>query len=370
MKNHTIARAAWTITGSLARERRSHTATTLANGKVLIAGGAGKNNTILDSAELYDPQSGTWSQTGNLTVARIAHTATLLSTGNVLVAGGRSAFASVHTAELYDPATGKWTPTGRLTGARNSHTATLLPNGFVLVAGGIGTGDTPDRIASAELYDPVSGKWSATGHLALDNGRESHTATLLNNEVVLIVGGRTFGPFMADGAELYDIAKGIWTPTGAPRALRVSHTATILQTGQVLVAGGVKSNGLTDELDSSELFDPTTEVFADTGGLASARQGHTATLLQNGRVLIAGGLKGVVTGDTITRARLNIAELYDPHQGRWIVTADMNEARSEHTSALLGDGRVLVTGGSQEAAGAPVPLNQAELFRLKAEGTP
>src|SRR5436190_15228729 len=127
------------ITGSLATARNGHTATLLPNGKVLVAGGR-NGNSILASAELYDPASGTWSATGSFATARFFHTATLLPNGKVLVAGGAIvSFPSVvvsASAELYDPASGMWTATGSLNTARYQHTATLLPNGKVLVAAG------------------------------------------------------------------------------------------------------------------------------------------------------------------------------------------------------------------------------------------
>src|SRR6266550_3634306 len=122
-------------TGSLNTARDNHTATLLPNGKVLVAGGAGNISNFLNSAELYDPASGSWTATGSLNTARYSHTATLLPNGKVLVAGGFNG-SFLTSAELYDPASGSWTATGSLNTGRDFHTATLLPNGKVLVAGG------------------------------------------------------------------------------------------------------------------------------------------------------------------------------------------------------------------------------------------
>jgi uncharacterized delta-60 repeat protein len=275
------ANGTWTATGSLATARANHTATLLPNGKVLVAGG--ENSTELASAELYDPATGTWTASGSLAAARTSHTATLLSNGKVLVVGGFSVTfpvgaASLGSAELYDPASGTWTAVGGLTtGGRYIHTATLLLDGKVLVAGGHHLHPTGD-LGSAELYDPASGTWTATGSLA--TARSGHTATLLPDGKVLVAGG---GSAIA---ELYDPGSGTWTATGSLATARFAHTATLLQDGKVLVAGGSGSSGA---LASAELYDPASATWTATGSLGASRYIHTATLLPNGKVLVAGG---------------------------------------------------------------------------------
>src|SRR5262249_50283735 len=128
--------------------------------------------------------AGGFVNTGSLVTARFAHAATLLPNGQVLVAGGLDGSGAVlASAELYDPSTGTWTATGSLATGRFLHTATLLPNGKVLVAGG----QAPSSTASATLYDPASGTWTATGSLSV--ARAGHTATLLSNGKVLVAGG-------------------------------------------------------------------------------------------------------------------------------------------------------------------------------------
>src|SRR6202022_3250394 len=149
--------------------------------------------------------SNTWTPTGSMTTARTGHTATLLANGEVLVAGGGNATGSLTSAELYNPATGKWTVSGSMATARGSHTATLLPNGEVLVAGGVSNGSSPwapSCTATAELYNPFTGQWTTTG--SMTKPRDSHTATLLNDGSVLVAGGLCNGgfPHPATTAEL------------------------------------------------------------------------------------------------------------------------------------------------------------------------
>src|SRR5205823_13601604 len=149
-------------TGSLATARYFHTATLLPNGKVLVAGGDG-NGPSQESAELYDPASGTWTATGSLSPGTSEHTATLLPNGKVLVAGGVNGdifeFGSIlANAELYDPTSGTWTATGSLGAARGEHTATLLPNGKVLVAGGVS--DSYRLGVTAGQEQPASATWA------------------------------------------------------------------------------------------------------------------------------------------------------------------------------------------------------------------
>jgi hypothetical protein len=332
----------WIPTGSMNTPRVNHTATLLLNGKVLVAGGYNAG-TILNSAELYDPATGTWSVTGSLNTARFWHTATLRPDGRVLVTGGGR---NLNTAELYDPNTGTWSITASLNTGRYRHTATPLPDGKVLVTGGFTGSSTSGRCPcidfvtnSAELYDPATGHWSVTGNLKAERGL--HTATLLQNGKVLVAGG-TDGTLIDIGeyvpyssAELYDPATGTWSLTGGLNTARNSHTATLLPSGKVLAAAGYYT-------DTAELYDPSTGMWSFTASL-STPGGHTATLLSNSKVLVVQGSR---------------EELYDPATAVWSVTANLNTARSDHTATRLLDGRVLVAGGDTYSA----ILNSAELY--------
>src|SRR5207253_2139636 len=163
----------------------------------------------------------------------------LLSLGATLMVVQQCAAASFEFAN-----------TGSLILPRTNHTATLLPNNQVLVAGGFHNAVN----GSAELYDPVTGAWTATGNLRTKRGR--HTATLLPDGKVLVAGGSDGNGYLSD-AELYDPATGTWTPTGSLLTPRLGPTATLLQNGKVLVAGGA----YTDYLSTAELYDPATGVW-------------------------------------------------------------------------------------------------------------
>jgi hypothetical protein len=251
----------WFPAGNLNTARVGHTATLLQNGKVLVVGGWDKPNeaNVLDSAELYDPVTGTWSVTGRLNMPRIVHTATLLPDGKVLIVGRGG------TVELYDPSTGTWSLTGSLNVARCCHTATLLQGGKVLVAGGFGS----DSINSAELYDPASGAWSPTG--SLNVARYWHSATLLQDGRVLVAGGSDDGDLAStlSDAELYDPVAGTWSATANLNTSVVLHTETLLPSGKVVIAGGYQprfDSGFAApiSLDKGQLYDPATGTWSYT----------------------------------------------------------------------------------------------------------
>jgi hypothetical protein len=342
------------------------TTTLLPGGKVLAAGGSIKSICCptIAAASIYDPASGTWTATSNMTTPRDNHTATLLPNGKVLVAAGEYVSTQfgrdqrLASAELYDPASGTWTATGNLATARYLHTATLLPNGKVLVAGGAGTGANPPPLATAELYDPALGTWTTTGSMA--TARASHTATLLANGKVLVVGGwnavsGSSAAYFAS-AELYDPATGTWTTTGSLTNPRYMHTATLLDNGKVLVVGGYNGTYLA----SSELYDPATGTWATTGPLTDARDGHTATLLNNGKVFVAGGYNGIF---------LTSAQLFDPATGTWANTfGSLNEGRAFHNATRLLNGKVLISGGTPANGGTS--FQSYELYDPSAAPTP
>jgi Galactose oxidase, central domain/Kelch motif len=351
--------SAWTATGDMIEGLTHHTATLLQDGKVLVAGGLG-GFLYRASAELYDPVNGTWTATGSMRVARGHHTATLLRSGKVLVSGGDDGGggAALASAELYDPVNGTWTVTGSMRVARGHHTATLLPSGKVLVSGGDGADSgNVNPLDSAELYDPSSGTWTATGRMI--QKRLDYTATLLPSGKVLVVGGGDEGGEALNSAELYDPDGGSWTATGAMTQGRYGHTATLLANGKLLVAGGASPGDIHGEhrvLATAELYDPISGTWSATVSMREAHEYHTATLLANGKLLVAGGdSAGRYNGEA-----LDSAELYDPSSGPWIAIESMREAREGQTATLLPGGAVLMSGGyGGEAA---TDLASAELY--------
>jgi large repetitive protein len=330
----------WSYTGNLNTSRYFHTATLLPDGTLLVAGGSNATG-VLDSVELYDPDTGMWSITGSLNVARSIHTTTLLRDGKVLVAGGITGSVSqefsTNTAELYDPATRTWSLTGNLNVGRDLHTATLLEDGKVLVAGGA-NGFFDPITNTAELYDPATGIWSTAGTLNMP--RYLHTATLLQDGKVLVAGGCSDGECVIalNRAELFDPTPGDWSAAGNPKVGRESHTATLLPNGQVFVVGGSHEG---ENLDSNELYNPAKGKWSFTSDL-SRLTNHTATLLANGKVLVAGGWR---LGAPRSVNTLDTADIYDPATGNWKNTATLNAPRLFHTATLLSNGKVLVVGG-------------------------
>jgi hypothetical protein len=322
-------------TGNLIVPRQFHTATLLTNGRVLITGGYSVPPPISGwaTAELYDPSTGTFTAAGEMTASRFGHTATLLPDGKVLITGGDSdvnSFGGAQAgAELYDPSTGTFTATGKMTVARSWHTATLLNNGKVLIAGG--SRNRP--LNSAELYDPSTGAFTATGEMSISQG--NHKATLLSNGKVLIESSYGSGDDVDSpgGNELYDPETGVFRPTaGKARPWLFPVTASLLTTGKVLVTEQYSCDGS----DLAELYDPSAETSTATGSMTKARGYSTATLLPDGKVLVAGRDWVNFGGGS--------ADLYDPATGTFSTTGATGREEG-HTATLLPNGTVLLAGG-------------------------
>jgi N-acetylneuraminic acid mutarotase len=232
-----------------------------------------------------------------------------------------------------------WQPAGVLSRGRVGHAATLLHSGLVLINGG-GEGTISangqlhwELVPTAELYNPDTNEWILTGSPSLP--RSHHTATLLRDGNVLVVGGSDSGGTVLADAEIYDFSTQTWSSTRPLHFARSGHAATELADGRVLVVGG----GITQAITSAEIYDPRTQAWTDTGPLQQAREGHhTATLLSDGRVLVVGG-------DGVTTAFLDSIELLDPATETWTLGQRLSYPRSHHTATRLQDGKVLVVGG-------------------------
>jgi hypothetical protein len=339
------ARAAptFTATGSLNVARAGHTATLLSNGKVLVAGGPDS------SAELYDPSTGKFTTIGgSMTEARKNHAAVLLSDGKVLIVGPTDA-----TAELYDPAIGMFAATGSMTTPRTQPVATLLNSGKVLVVGG----NAAAADLSAELYDPVTGRFTATG--SMTTPRTNPTATLLSNGSVLVAGGAGTSHIMS--AELYDPAAGTFSATGSMTVARTNHAAIRLQDGTVLIVGTEAT---------ADVYDPVSGTFTAVGNPLQPAFGYTLSLRSDGSALVTGGF----TAQSLYTRRVFFGHAYcgrlpfpissatvewfAPESEGFTRAGDAVSSRDGgHTATMLGDGSILVVGGTQHSVGNTTSLH-------------
>lgn len=334
----------WIATGTMGTPRFRQTAVRLLDGRVLVVGGANDDESDI-SAELYDPATGTWSPTGNMIHPYAGFPATLLPDGRVLVGDVDDPDPAVDDdeirgAELYDPVSGTWTATGKMVNGHES-TATSLRDGRVLV---IGYNDT------GEVYDPDSGTWTATGKMV--NPRHSHAAILLPDGKVLVAGGHAPGDEPTDSAELYDPDTGTWTATASMLAPRDTIGLFLRPDGKVLVLGQSHRAGPTP----AEIYDPATGTWTATGAVArpGISLGASATMLSDGRVLMTNA-----PGDDPDSPPY--AELYDPVAGSWTTTAPLLRSHGSPAILLL-DGTVLVAGGRDCQDGVCVATGSAELY--------
>ncbi|HEV8427413.1 MAG TPA: MBG domain-containing protein [Pyrinomonadaceae bacterium] len=307
--SHTIdaeleeAAATTTDSTTMTVERSGHTATRLADGRVLIAGGENSGGT-LNQTEIYDAASGTFSAAANMDAARAGHSATLLTDGRVLIAGGRAGGNAVATTEIFDPATGSFTTGPSMSVARAGHSATLFANGRVLIVGG-------DAAGSAEIFDPSTGTFTAAGDMGV--ARSMHSAALLQDGRVLVVGGRDANGNELLSGEIFDTpASAFWTIDSELKVSRVGAHLRVLFDGKVQIIGGN-----TDA--SMEIYDPLFEGFGAYAHVLPESDPCT-------------GLPGQILNSQ-TRAALF-------HNGQTDTLFD----RSGHTITELG-GQALVLGG-------------------------
>jgi N-acetylneuraminic acid mutarotase len=364
----------WSTAASLATGAYS-TTTALANGQVLNVGGAQldgeyailSNAYSLASAALFDPTANSWTSLSSGAHQGALAAAAILPSGSVLVSGGETQSISnpqdvTAAADLFDPTTNTWTSVAPMTTARAAHDATVLTDGSTLATGGFNN-DSGLVFASAERYGAQANIWTPTGAMA--NARYAHSASLLGNGMVVVAGGSnaiigscTCTTFIA-AAELYNPTTNIWTTTGSLATARYAHTATVLPNGNVLVAGGFGGTPNTLQnvgavLASAEIYSPTAGTWSPAAPMNIARSNHTATLLPMGQVLVVGGS----TGTSVTAT----AEIYDPTANTWTPVASLTTARQSQSAVLLPTGNVLVVGGYNGSYSALFGVGTAELY--------
>ena len=284
----------WSPASPMAARRPGHTATLLGDGRVLVAVGVEQWTDRKASAEVYDPATNTWSQLAGMDVDLDIESATLLLDGMILFLGSQTS-----TASVYDPSIDRWKDIANMSQIRVGHSSTLLPDGRVLVAGGKRGLDRTDHVASqVEVLDTSTLTWSQTG--SMSHPRYLHTATLLGDGRVLVVGGKAFSGKTLISAEVYDPATGKWTEVRSKRREVVGHTSILLADGRVLVVGGNKA--------IAEIYYPAFDLWSDSR-LRNGRQHHKAVLLNNGRVLVIGGTRG--------EGQYASAEVFDPVTVEW-----------------------------------------------------
>ena len=342
----------WMAAEPMGSARSYHTATRLLDGRVLVVGGS-NGSTLLSSAEIYDPATGKWTPTGSMRAARYVHTATLLKDGKVLVAGGLPnlsfGVAALASAEIYDPATGQWAATGAMTQPRLQAKSVLVTRGplagKVLIAGGLYVQCCGFPLATTEIYDPVQGSWSkAANMLRRRYFDDSNVGGLqaLPDGTVFLVGGNdadSSGYIALNEAEIYSPATQAWSEA-AGKQTNAQGAAVALSHGRLLVAGGYVGRALASTADA-EIFDPVTRKWTATASLAGPVSVGSLTKLRDGRVLSAGGRTGRF-GLCLDRAG---ADFYAAARAKWITAASPSTPRNGHSATLLPDGSVLVAGG-------------------------
>src|SRR3989475_814288 len=347
----------WQPTGNLSAARPGASAALLQNGSVLITGGDAGSGPVA-SADLFNSDGSVSPLAAPMNNPRSNHVSATLQDGRVLVAGGTvSGGGATNSAEIFDPVSGTWSSiAGGMVEARSGAAAALLQDGRVLIAGGESSG-----VASAtlEIFDPLAGTFSAAG--VMSSPRTKHAMAMLADGRVIIIGGSN-GTAPVASTDILNPVAGSVAAGPSLATPRSGHSATTLLDGRVLVAGGnnivTNPDGSTTTVDlaSAEIFDPAAGTFTTSASaLATARTGHLAFLLpHNNNVLIVGG--------TLNGVSISSAELFTPWQGTFSATGSLSTARSNAAgSPMQQDGLLLVAGG-KDAATPPNALASTEVY--------
>lgn len=324
--------------------RMWHTATSLADGRVLLVGGSQAVDDFLTGVDIVDPATGQTSPAAPLNRPRQAHTATLLQDGRVLVVGGYALpWQWLNDAEVYDPIQDVWTEVPPLHPHGVTHSATVMQDGRVLVVGGnIGSGLFTER---AEIFDPRTLAWIEAPSLPAKRANQS--AQLLNDGRVLVVGGQTDASDLVGGdALLYDPQANTWTATGPMVKPRIWAQSALLGDGRVLVTGGMTLDDMPQNTFTAhvEIYNPATNTWSAAKAMAQPRYSHFLFTLPTGKAVVLAGARDwecCWTGDSFVRA----VEVYDPTADSWRVVADLPQPRAQAAAALMPNGCIWLSGG-------------------------
>lgn len=325
-----------------------HSATLVQDGTVILAGGSRGLGTLSDAIDRFDPRTGTLSRVGSLAAGRSSHVACGLASGGILITGGLVNFGDARAVEIIDERTGASSGGGSMSVPRIAHAAVTLTGDRVLVTGGYTSGErSPLGISdSAEIWEPATRRFRRLSARML-MGRAAHTATLLADGRVLVVGGYTAAPAYRF-AEIFDPADESFTAVAQDLPLRANHTAHA-QAGGILVLGGettASGSGAIVSLVSVLRFDSSTGKFSERAPLALPRTLSASVMLASGEVLLFGG-------QLATPRYTETAELYDPGSGGEAL-AGLDGSRALHTVTRLDTGRILIAGG-EATGGAYAP---------------
>lgn len=319
----------WTAAPSMATARRFPGVAGLPSGKLLVAGGGSASFAATATAEVFDPVARTWTTVDPMVTPRGWGHAHKLPSGKVLMVG--DGLTEVASTELYDETTAKWTAGGSMVQARAEFSSITLATGGVLVAGGtIG-----NPIATAEVYDPTSNAWTAV--TAMRDSRSIPSIALLKSGKVLVAGGKASGT-VHSSVEIFDPIAKTWTPIASMAIARQGAVTAVLPDGRVLVAGGFNSeSGSFTPFDSAEIYDPTTDKWTTTPTMKAKRVLPGVAVLSSGRVLL--------TGSGFLAPFLSSAEIYDPVAAAWSTAGTLTTPRGTHFSHTFSTGKVLIGGG-------------------------
>jgi hypothetical protein len=334
------ANGSWSATTDLDAIDGENAAIVLQNGRVLVVG----TKYGQQAAEIYDPASATWSRQADPILLRYEDSdAVLLLDGRVLIVAG-DLQASNKRGEVFDPSNGSWTVTADLNIPRWHGKVAALPDGRVLIAGGTPVGSI-DPMRDAEIYDPATDTWTLTGSMGRARPVWFFKMVTLQDGTVLAAGG----DFNNITSEVYDPGTGIWSPAGALLGANQQFTLTALPDGRAFAVGGPNTH---------HLYDPLSRTWRSVT-TRTDQFWLTATLLQDGTVLVA-GTDYIATGGSA---------VFDPSTETWQITGGLlQRPRQHHSAVLLNDGTVLIVGGyyygppCDEGTCTGYTLGSAEIF--------